>query len=108
VAFLRVHGLRNIGEGGFSVFLSHRSTEGPSEFLPFLPLLYGTLTARLWLKAGAPNGERNLQNYNPLLRAEEQLLARGVRTVVAGYEGLPKGVTIPAFVAARRASDLDV
>lgn len=88
--------LDNIRDGGFSVFISHRSTEGSSEFLPYLPLLYGTLSKRVWLKAGAPNGERNLQNYNPLLRAEEQLLERGIKTKVGGYESLPKGVSVPA------------
>ena len=50
----------------------------------------------LWLKAGAPNGERNLQNYNPLIRAEEQMRARGLKTVVAGFAGLPAGVKVPA------------
>jgi enolase len=88
--------LANIQKGGFTVFISHRSTEGSSEFLPYMPLLYGSLTRRLWLKAGAPNGERNLQNYNPLIRAEEQLRARGIKTVVAGFAGLPAGVKIPA------------
>jgi enolase len=88
--------LDNIREGGFSVFISHRSTEGSSEFLPYLPLLYGTVSKRVWLKAGAPNGERNLQNYNPLLRAEEQLLERGIKTAVGGYASLPKGVSVPA------------
>jgi enolase len=88
--------LANIAKGGFSAFVSHRSTEGTSEFLPYLPLMYGALTRRLWLKAGAPNGERNLQNYNPLLRAEEQLRAAGIKTIVAGFAGLPAGVKIPA------------
>jgi enolase len=88
--------LENIRKGGFTAFISHRSTEGASEFLPYLPLMYGTLSRRLWLKAGAPNGERNLQNYNPLIRAEEQLRARGIKTVVAGFGGLPAGVKIPA------------
>lgn len=88
--------LENIKKGGFTAFISHRSTEGSSEFLPYLPLLYGTLTRRLWLKAGAPNGERNLQNYNPLIRAEEQLRNRGIKTVVAGFQGLPAGVKVPA------------
>jgi hypothetical protein len=78
------------------VFVSHRSTEGSSEFLPYMPLMYGPLTRRLWLKAGAPNGERNLQNYNPLIRAEEQMRARGIKTAVAGFGGLPAGVKIPA------------
>ncbi|MET0391017.1 MAG: hypothetical protein ABW321_33910 [Polyangiales bacterium] len=88
--------LANIQRNGFTAFISHRSTEGSSEFLPYLPLMYGALTRRLWLKAGAPNGERNLQNYNPLIRAEEQLRARGIKTVVAGFGGLPAGVRIPA------------
>jgi enolase len=88
--------LANIKKSGFTAFISHRSTEGSSEFLPYLPLLYGTLTRRLWLKAGAPNGERNLQNYNPLIRAEEQMRARGLKTCVAGFAGLPSGVKIPA------------
>ncbi len=94
--------LANIAKSGFSVFVSHRSTEGSSEFLPYMTLLYGALTRRLWLKAGAPNGERNLQNYNPLIRAEEQLRARGIKTVVAGFGGLPAGVKIPAVHAKRR------
>lgn len=87
--------LTNIKQGGFSAFISHRSTEGSSEFLPYMPLLYGAVSRRLWLKAGAPNGERNLQNYNPLIRAEEQLRARGIRTSIAGFAGLPAGVKIP-------------
>ncbi len=86
----------NIKGGGFSAFFSHRSTEGSSEFLPYMPLLYGSVCRRLWLKAGAPNGERNLQNYNPLIRAEEEMRDAGIKTVVAGFEGLPKGVVIPA------------
>jgi enolase len=96
--------LDNIKRGGFTAFVSHRSTEGSSEFLPYLPLMYGALTRRLWLKAGAPNGERNLQNYNPLLRAEEQLRARGIKTVIAGFAGLPAGVRIPAVHAAAKAN----
>jgi hypothetical protein len=92
--------LDNIRRGGFTAFISHRSTEGSSEFLPYVPLMYGALTRRLWLKAGAPNGERNLQNYNPLLRAEEQLRARGIKTAIAGFGGLPAGVRIPAVSAA--------
>jgi enolase len=87
--------LENIGRGGFSVFFSHRSTEGSSEFLPYLPLLYGARSHRLWIKAGAPNGERNLQNYNPLLRAEEQLRARNFQTRICGLSGLPAGVRVP-------------
>lgn len=88
--------LENIKSYGFSVFISHRSTEGSSEFLPYLPLMYGALTNRLWFKAGAPNGERNLQNYNPLLRAEEQLREREIETAVPGFGGLPLGVKDPA------------
>jgi enolase len=89
--------LANIKKGGFTAFFSHRSTEGSSEFLPYMPLLYGPLSRRLWFKAGAPNGERNLQNYNPLLRAEEQMRERGIKTVIAGFAGLPAGVKIPAL-----------
>lgn len=88
--------LQNIKKGGFSAFLSHRSTEGSSEFLPYMPLIYGAVSKRLWFKAGAPNGERNLQNYNPLIRAEEQIRARGIKTAVPGFAGLPAGVKIPA------------
>jgi enolase 1/2/3 len=91
--------LANIKKGGFTAFFSHRSTEGSSEFLPYMPLMYGALSRRLWFKAGAPNGERNLQNYNPILRAEEQLRERGIKTVVAGFAGLPAGVKIPALQA---------
>jgi hypothetical protein len=61
-----------------------------------MPLLYGAVSRRVWFKAGAPNGERNLQNYNPLIRAEEEMLAEGIKTVVAGFKGLPAGVKIPA------------
>jgi enolase len=89
--------LANIKKGGFSAFVSHRSTEGSSEFLPYMPLMYGTLSKRLWFKAGAPNGERNLQNYNPMLRAEEQIRARGIKTAIPGFSGLPAGVKIPAL-----------
>lgn len=88
--------LENIRKGGFSAFFSHRSTEGTSEFLPYMPLLYGSAAGRLWFKAGAPNGERNLQNYNPLIRAEEQMRERGIKTIIAGFKGLPKGVAVPA------------
>jgi enolase len=91
--------LGNIKKGGFTAFFSHRSTEGSSEFLPYMPLLYGALSRRIWFKAGAPNGERNLQNYNPLLRAEEQLRERGIKTAVAGFGGLPAGVKIPVLKA---------
>jgi enolase len=88
--------LDNIKKNGFSAFFSHRSTEGSSEFLPYMPLLYGAASKRVWFKAGAPNGERNLQNYNPLIRAEEEMRAAGIKTVVAGFKGLPDGVKIPA------------
>ena len=91
--------LDNIKSFGFSVFISHRSTEGSSEFLPYMPLLYGAVTRRIWFKAGAPNGERNLQNYNPLIRAEEQMQERGIKTAVAGFGGLPVGVKVPAAPA---------
>jgi enolase len=89
--------LDNIRKNGFTAFFSHRSTEGSSEFLPYMPLIYGAVTRKLWFKAGAPNGERNLQNYNPLIRAEEQMRARGITTVVAGFRGLPAEVKIPAL-----------
>ena len=88
--------IKNIKDGGFSAFFSHRSTEGSSEFLPYMPLLYGSVCKRVWFKAGAPNGERNLQNYNPLIRAEEEMREAGIKTVVTGFNGLPKGVVIPA------------
>ena len=88
--------LANIKSYGFTAFISHRSTEGSSEFLPYLPLMYGPLTRKLWFKAGAPNGERNLQNYNPMLRAEEQIRERGIKTEIAGWAGLPDGVSVPA------------
>ncbi len=88
--------LENIAKGGFSAFFSHRSTEGSSEFLPYLPLMYGMVSPRVWFKAGAPNGERNLQNYNPLIRAEEEMNDAGIKTVVTGFKGIPKGVKIPA------------
>jgi enolase len=87
--------LDNIKNTGCSAFFSHRSTEGPSEFLPLMPLIYGSVSKRIWLKAGAPNGERNLQNYDPLIRAEEEMRAKGIKTKVAGFDGLPDGVTIP-------------
>jgi hypothetical protein len=57
------------------------------------------VSRRLWFKAGAPNGERNLQNYNPMIRAEEQIKARGIKTAVAGFQGLPKGVKLPVLAA---------
>jgi enolase len=91
-----VEAVDNIKAGGFSAFFSHRSTEGSSEFLPYMPLLYGAVSKRVWFKAGAPNGERNLQNYNPLIRAEEEMRAAGIKTAVAGFSGLPRGVKIPA------------
>lgn len=87
--------ISNIKKGGFTAFFSHRSTEGTSEFLPYMPLIYGAVSRKIWFKAGAPNGERNLQNYNPLIRAEEKMRKRGIRTVVAGFQGLPDGVRIP-------------
>ncbi len=88
--------LSNIRKNGFTAFFSHRSTEGSSEFLPLMPLIYGAVSRKVWFKAGAPNGERNLQNYNPLIRAEEEMRAAGTKTIVAGFEGLPDGVKIPA------------
>lgn len=88
--------LENIKKGGFTAFFSHRSTEGSSEFLPYMPLMYGAVSRKVWLKAGAPNGERNLQNYNPLIRAEELLKEKKINVVVTGFEGLPDGVKIPA------------
>jgi len=87
--------IENIKGQGFTAFFSHRSTEGSSEFLPLMPLIYGSVTKKIWLKAGAPNGERNLQNYNPLIRAEEKMLEAGIKTVVANFDGLPDGVSIP-------------
>jgi len=89
--------INNIKALGSTAFFSHRSTEGSSEFLPIMPLMYGSVTNKLWFKAGAPNGERNLQNYNPLIRAEEEMSAGGIRTVVAGFDGLPKGVKVPVM-----------
>jgi enolase len=86
--------LVNIKNGGFTAFFSHRSTEGSSEFLPYMPLIYGAASRKIWFKAGAPNGERNLQNYNPLIRAEEQMRERKIRTGVAGFKGLPDEVRI--------------
>jgi enolase len=84
--------LKNIKKDGFTAFFSHRSTEGSSEFLPYMPLIYGAVSRKIWFKAGAPNGERNLQNYNPLIRAEEEMKAEGVPTEVTGWEGLPDEV----------------
>ncbi|KMQ50255.1 Enolase [Chitinispirillum alkaliphilum] len=89
--------LENIKNGGFTAFFSHRSTEGSSEFLPLLPLMFGSISRKVWFKAGAPNGERNLQNYNPLIRAEEAMIDQGINVEVAGFEGLPEGVEIPAL-----------
>jgi enolase len=86
--------INNIKKGGFTAFFSHRSTEGTSEFLPYMPLIYGSVSRNLWFKAGAPNGERNLQNYNPLIRAEEEMRERKTRTIVAGFKGLPDEVKI--------------
>ncbi|MFC1535290.1 hypothetical protein ACFL7M_18225 [Thermodesulfobacteriota bacterium] len=88
--------LRNIKGLGATAFFSHRSTEGSSEFLPMMPLIYGAVSRKLWFKAGAPNGERNLQNYNPLIRAEEDMRSSGIKTVVTNFEGLPDNVRIPA------------
>lgn len=88
--------LGNIKRLGSTAFFSHRSTEGSSEFLPLMPLIYGSVSSKLWFKAGAPNGERNLQNYNPLIRAEEEMRAAGVKTVVTNFGGLPDGVKVPA------------
>jgi enolase len=84
--------LDNIKKGGFTAFFSHRSTEGSSEFLPYMPLIYGAKSRKIWFKAGAPNGERNLQNYNPLIRAEEEMKNRKIKTVVTGWGGLPDEV----------------
>lgn len=86
--------LENIKKGGFTAFFSHRSTEGSSEFLPYMPLIYGAVSRKIWFKAGAPNGERNLQNYNPLIRAEEQMKERKIKSQVAGFEGLPDEVKL--------------
>ena len=94
--------LANIKQGGFTAFFSHRSTEGTSEFLPYMPLIYGAVSRKMWFKAGAPNGERNLQNYNPLIRAEEAMRARGIKTIVAGFKGLPDEVRVPAASRKRR------
>jgi enolase len=88
--------LDNIKKLGSTAFFSHRSTEGSSEFLPYMPLIYGAVSRKLWFKAGAPNGERNLQNYNPLIRAEEAMRENGIKTVVTSFDGLPDGVKIPA------------
>jgi enolase len=89
--------INNIKALGSTAFFSHRSTEGSSEFLPIMPLLFGAVTNKLWFKAGAPNGERNLQNYNPLIRAEEEMRAAGIKTVVANFGGLPDGVKVPVM-----------
>ena len=88
--------LRNIKGLGATAFFSHRSTEGSSEFLPYMPLIYGSVSNKIWFKAGAPNGERNLQNYNPLIRAEEEIRAAGIKTIVTNFSGLPDNVKIPA------------
>jgi enolase len=89
--------INNIRALGATAFFSHRSTEGSSEFLPIMPLLFGSVTNKLWFKAGAPNGERNLQNYNPLIRAEEEMRSVGIKTVVANFDGLPAGVRVPVM-----------
>jgi enolase len=89
--------INNIKKGGFTAFFSHRSTEGTSEFLPYMPLMYGSVSHKLWFKAGAPNGERNLQNYNPLIRAEEEMREKKIKTVVTGFKGLPDEVKIPGL-----------
>jgi enolase len=89
--------LENIRALGATAFFSHRSTEGSSEFLPLMPLIYGSVSNKIWLKAGAPNGERNLQNYNPLIRAEEEMRDAGIKTVVPNFKGLPDEVRIPAI-----------
>ena len=86
--------IKNIKKLGSTAFFSHRSTEGSSEFLPIMPLIYGSVTNKLWFKAGAPNGERNLQNYNPLIRAEEEMISCGIKTVIPGFDGLPVEVKI--------------
>jgi enolase len=88
--------ITNIKKLGSTAFFSHRSTEGSSEFLPYMPLIYGSVSEKVWIKAGAPNGERNLQNYNPMIRAEEEMRAKGIKTVVTNFKGLPDGVKIPA------------
>jgi hypothetical protein len=62
-----------------------------------MPLIYGSVSEKIWIKAGAPNGERNLQNYNPLIRAEEEMRENGIKTVVTNFKGLPDGVNIPAL-----------
>jgi len=87
--------INNIKRLGATAFFSHRSTEGSSEFLPLMPLIYGSVSNKLWFKAGAPNGERNLQNYNPLIRAEEEMRNAGIKTVVPNFSGLPDEVKIP-------------
>lgn len=92
--------LKNIKALGSTAFFSHRSTEGSSEFLPYMPLIFGSVSNKIWFKAGAPNGERNLQNYNPLIRAEEEMRAAGIRTVVTNFRGLPDSVKIPGLGAA--------
>ncbi len=94
--------LANIKKGGFTAFFSHRSTEGSSEFLPYMPLIFGAVSSKIWFKAGAPNGERNLQNYNPLIRAEEHMQARKIKTAVTAWQGLPDGVVIPAIAKKKR------
>jgi hypothetical protein len=62
-----------------------------------MPLIYGSVSNKIWFKAGAPNGERNLQNYNPLIRAEEEMKSAGIKTVVTNFSGLPDGVKVPVL-----------
>jgi len=87
--------LNNMKAGGFSAFFSHRSTEGSSEFLPYMPLLYGAVCKRVWLKAGAPTCERNLQNYNPSSVRKRKCATRH-KERGCWFGGLAKGVKIPA------------
>ncbi len=87
----------NIRKLGSTAFFSHRSTEGSSEFLPYMPLIYGSVSRKIWIKAGAPNGERNLQNYNPMIRAEEEMREKGIKTIVTNFKGLPDEVKIPGM-----------
>jgi enolase len=91
--------INNIKKDGFTAFFSHRSTEGASEFLPYMPLIYGSVSRKLWFKVGAPNGECNLQNYNPLIRAEAPVIYRVVtRSLLQEAAGsfLHGGVRIPS------------
>ena len=43
--------------------------------------------------------------YDPFIRAEDEIQAQGIKTVVAGLGGLPDGVNIPAI---RCVDDIDV